>query len=472
MGLLAKTGAALSNAFGTLVVKSLGGLSASTLSPIWGRGGWQTIIREPFSGAWQQNKELTQDTLLAFSPLFACISLIATDIGKLKTVLREQTADGVWREITAAAFSPVLRRPNPYQNPIQFRQWWIMSKLLAGNVYVLKQRDARGMVSALRILDPTRVLPLVTDEGDIYYQLSADILNLQQSIVVPASEIIHDRMNCLFHPLVGVSPLYAAALPAAQGMGIQIDSKNFFQNGGRPGGILTAPGAIADATAARLKEDWQTNFGGANAGKVAVLGDGLKFEPMKFTSVEAQLIEQLKLSAEWVCSAFHVPPFKIGIGTLPAGQKVDQMNLLYYSDCLQGLIEDFEQCLADGLGLPEHRDIYADVDGLFRMDGQTLYTTLGEGIKNTILSPNEARRRANYAPVEGGDSPLAQQQNYSLAALAKRDAKPDPFAASPSPVPTPAPAAPAPVDPAAEATAQTAKFLAAIRAKALTLETA
>jgi phage portal protein BeeE len=31
-------------------------------------------------------------------------------------------------------------------------------------------------------------------------------------VIVPAREIIHDRFNCLFHPLVGISPLYAAAL--------------------------------------------------------------------------------------------------------------------------------------------------------------------------------------------------------------------------------------------------------------------
>ena len=463
MGLLTRATDKLGAAVAGWLAKSLGGLS-----PIAGRGGWQSIIREPFAGAWQQNKELTQDTILAFSPLFACLTLIATDIGKLRWMLREQDANGIWNEIQVSAFAPVLRRPNRYQNALQFRQWWIMSKLLAGNTYILKQRDARGVVSALYILDPTRVQPLVTDEGDVYYALSTDNLNnLPQSVTVPASEIIHDRMNCLFHPLVGVSPLYAAALPAAQGLGIQIDSKNFFQNGGRPAGILTAPGAISNETAQRLAEQWADKFSGANSGKVAVLGDGLEFEPMKFTSVEAQLIEQLKLSAEWVCMALHVPPFKIGAGGLPAGQKVDGMNLLYYTDCLQGLIEDMEQCLADGLDLPATREIYVDIDGLLRMDAQTLYATLGEGVKNTILSPNEARARANQPPVPGGKYPLAQQQNYSLEALAKRDAKADPFASA-SPAPAPAPV-PTPDAAAQDVAAQTAKFLAAIQSKTLTL---
>ncbi|MNU03698.1 Phage portal protein [compost metagenome] len=73
-------------------------------------------------------------------------------------------------------------------------------------------------------------------------------------MVVPAREIIHDTMICLFHPLVGVSPIYACGLAAMQGMAIQDQSAQFFANGSKPSGILTAPKSISDETAQRLKE--------------------------------------------------------------------------------------------------------------------------------------------------------------------------------------------------------------------------
>ena len=70
---------------------------------------------------------------------------------------------------------------------------WIVSKLLYGNTYVLKQRDARGIVTALYILDAQRVTPLVAEDGSVYYKLAADHLSqLTDAITVPASEIIHD----------------------------------------------------------------------------------------------------------------------------------------------------------------------------------------------------------------------------------------------------------------------------------------
>ena len=71
------------------------------------------------------------------------------------------------------------------------------------------------------------------------------------------------------------------------------------------------------------------------------------------------------------------------------------------------------------------------------MDTATQYKTLGEGIKNSILAPNEARLKLGLPPVQGGDSPMAQQQEFSLEALSKRDAG-DPFA-KPEPAPQPEP---------------------------------
>src|SRR5262245_2128461 len=70
-----------------------------------------------------------------------------------------------------------------------------------------------------------------------------------------------------------------------------------------------------------------------------------------------------------------------------------------------------------------------DLDDLIRMDTSTKVKTSSEAIKGGGMSPNEARARyLDLGPVPGGDSPYLQQQNYSLEALAKRDATPDPFA--------------------------------------------
>ena len=397
------------------------------LSSLDGRdGGWFTVY-ETFPGAWQQDVRVDQAAVMAFYAVYSCITLAANDIGKLRIKLMVQRDDGIWEETTSPAFSPVLRKPNRFQNSIQFRENWISSKLSRGNTYALKQRDNRGIVTALYILDPSRVTPLVSDTGDVFYQVGDDNLSgIEASVIIPAREIIHDRMNCLFHPLVGLSPIYACGLAATQGLAAQKNSARFFTNMSRPSGILTAPGNIAKETADRLKANWEANYTGENFGKVAVLGDGLKYERISVTAVESQMLEQLKWTAEVVCSCFHVPPFKIGIGQMPTYQNAEVLNQIYYSDCLQSLIEQFEACMDEGLGLDvpiggRQMGIELDLDCLLRMDAATQMKTLSDGVKGAIMAPNEARRRMDLRPLPGGDTVYMQQQNWSLAQLDRRD---------------------------------------------------
>jgi HK97 family phage portal protein len=396
-------------------------------SPVDNRGGWHPWIGEPYAGSWQNNEVWTVDSVLAYPPVYACVTLIANDISKLSPLLLVEQSNGTRSPIELL---PVLKKPNTYQNHIQFKEWWIISKLIRGNTYALKQRDNRGNVVQLYILEPTRVQVLTTPSGEVFYQLGEDQLNGQDktSVTVPASEIIHDRISPIFHPLVGVSPLFAAGASAAQGLKIITDSAKFFENGATPGGVLTAPGSISNDTAARLKAHWDANYTGANSGKVAVIGDGLKFEPMRMTAVDSQLIDQLRWTAEAVCSAFHVPAYKVGAGPIPSNNNVEALTQDYYSQCLQKLIEDYEICLDEGLELLSGQHTQLDLDGLFRMDTATQIKTLREGVAGAIMSPNEARLKLNLIPLEGGDTVYLQQQNFSLEALSRRDAKADPFA--------------------------------------------
>lgn len=392
--------------------------------------GWWPVIRESFTGAWQRNITIDNQAVLAFHAVFSCMTLIASDIAKLRVKLVAQDSDRIWNEIENPAYSPVLRKPNGYQTRIQFWENWVLSKLSSGNTYVLKQRDGRNVVTALYVLDPTRVKPLVTPDGQVYYELKADnMAGIEtDTVVVPASEIIHDRFNCLFHPLVGISPLYANGLAATQGLRIQNNSANLFGNASRPGGLLIAPARIDPENADRIKAYWDAGFTGDNTGKVAVLGDGMSYTSLSVNPVDAQLIEQLKWTSEVVCSTFHVPPYKIGVGDLPSYNNVQALNVEYYSQCLQVLIEAIEVCLDEGLATGDKLGTEFDTKNLLRMDSVTQMQVLKESAG--ILSPNEQRGELDRPKVEGGDSPMVQQQNYSLSVLAKRDAAEDPFGTS------------------------------------------
>lgn len=438
-----------------------GGAGPPVTYPVYGAGAgssWWNIIREPFAGAWQKNiVPESRQNILAFSAVYACVSMIADDVSKLAIDLIEQDPKtSIWIKVQRnAPHYPVLIKPNGYQNRIQFLSQWITSKLLHGNTYVYMIRDKRGVVTSLHILDPRLVTPLVTQAGDVYYQLNQDYLAQVPTSggdVFAASEIIHDRGVTLFHPLVGVSPIYACGASATQGIRIQNNSSLFFENMSRPSGTLTSPNFINDETADRLKKAMTDGFSGSNIGKLLVAGDGLKYEPMTIPAADAQLIEQLKWTVEDVARCFKVPLYKIASTDNPKFTNYSAINQDYYSQTLQNLIECIELCLDEGLGLPDVGGrVYGsqlDLDGLLRMDPLSRAELHKTAISAGYETLNEARADSNRQPLKaGGDSAYLQQQNYSVEALAKRDALDDPFASSKAPAT--APALPAPATPPA-----------------------
>jgi HK97 family phage portal protein len=415
-------------------------LSRGISTILGGRLWWP--LHDPYPGAWQQNAEVSPTTVLSNPTLYACVTLIAGDIAKLRPMLVEEDDHGIWSETYIPAFSPVLDTPNPYQDRVDFFEWWMLSKLCHGNTYALKARDARGVVQALFILDPYRVIPMVSTDGAVFYNLAPDPLNeVLEPVMVPAREMIHDVMCPLFHPLIGVSPIYAAGFPALQGLNIRTNSDKFFTNGSKPGGVLTAPGQISADVAKRLKDYWDANFSGDNIGKIAVLGDGLKYEPMALTAEQSQLVEQLRMTDEDIAKCFHMPHHKIGVGPDPTHNNVALLNQQYYADCLQKHIVKLQRKLTTGLGLDnvpaKTLAVEFDLDDLELMDAAA---RIDAGVKAITagMSPNEARFRFyDLGPVPGGEQPYLQRQNWPLSLLGSDQ---------PNPGATPPPAPPEPDD--------------------------
>lgn len=407
------------------------------------RGGWRRIM-EPFSGAWQQNVEEKQGTVLCYPTLYACLNRVSQDIGKLPFLLKQEDSDGIWKPVENAAYSPVLRKPNHYQTAQQFREAWTLSLLIHGNTYVLKRRDARGVVTALYVLDPCRVMPMVSDTGDVFYQMNyPDAANLlpqeypAEQLTIPAREIIHDRLNCFHHQLIGVPPVCAAHWPAVKNLRILKSASEFFGNHSQPGGILTAPAGMTQEDADALKSYWQTNYGGENAGKVAVIGADMKFTSFAMKSADSQLVEQMQYSDRQICQPFGIPPYIVGVGEIPAGLKVDDITNTYYSFALQARIEAMEYLLDEGLNISRPLGVELDTDPLLRMDAAKRGEVMGKLVNDGIATPNEGRREFGYKPLEGGDTVYMQQQDFPLDQVRKNkivDAAQNP-ASPPPPAP-------------------------------------
>ncbi len=408
------------------------------LSPLSSRATWYPYVAESFTGAWQQNVTVVLEDVISHPTAWACITLIAADIAKNAVCLVEKDDDGIWTEVDRnSPFWPVLRKPNRYQTRIEFFESWLISKLTRGNTYVFKVYDNRGICVEMHVLDPGRVTPLVAPDGSVYYQLKRDDLSglKFEEDTVPARFIIHDRGPTLYHPLIGVSPIYAAGVAAMQGLKIQFNQTKLFINGAHPGGVIEVPGEITQATADRIKAAAATyNSEGESTGKTMVLGSGMTFKQVGMTAVDTDLIKQLEWTDEKICSAYHMPAYMVGVGEQPPYNNIEAIYRLYYQQCLQIHFEEIELLLDEGLGLSPYGSEF-DLDNLMRMDSASQMEVLAKGVGAGILTPNEGRKAMNRKPVKGGNTPYLQEQNWPIEQLAGRDINPPaPAAMSPEPV--------------------------------------
>ena len=103
-----------------------------------------------------------------------------------------------------------------------------------------------------------------------------------------------------------------------------------------PSGILVTPQKIDDQLAG-LPKRFETNYGGANRGRVAVLGNGLEYK-VTMNAVDARS-SGTKLSGGCLQ---HVARAGVQGGPRadPTYQNVQALNGIYYSGYLQSLITD------------------------------------------------------------------------------------------------------------------------------------
>lgn len=135
---------------------------------------WQRIgstIKEPFAGAWQQNRELTVDDGLSYPVVFACVSRISEDLSKIAIRHERRDQYGIFKRVDSSKFSKLLKNPNLYQDRQKFIAYWESCIQSRGNAYIFKERT-KGEVTSLHVLHPDMVTPLITATGAVYYQIN------------------------------------------------------------------------------------------------------------------------------------------------------------------------------------------------------------------------------------------------------------------------------------------------------------
>lgn len=369
----------------------------------------------------------------------ACVSVITQTVASMPLQLWRRLPNGGHEVINTGPVAAVLRRPNRYQSRADFILNLLRSELFEGNGVAVAERTS-GTIVALHNVPSHYARPMIADDGSVFYHFGSTQNYLLPEPPVeqmwPAEDVLHIRMQTPRHPLMGESPITAAAMAIQTGNAASGHMASFFSNMTRPSGYLTSPKAIKQEIADRLRAEWERAYQAGNSGRVAVLIDGIDWKPMSITSVDSQLLESYRMSVADVARVFRVPPVIIGEMGGATFSNTEALIRHWLATGLGFVLEHVELALDHLFALPPDQYIAFDIESLLRAEFATRIEGLVKGIQGGLFSPNEGRAREGLPAVEFGDEPRVQAQvvPLSFASLTTAAAATTP---PPSPSPTP-----------------------------------
>lgn len=388
-------------------------------------------VHEPHSGAWQQNIWCHGPGDPAnFSAVFACVQIISTDVAKLTPIVYRRLENGTAEPHPNHPAQAVLLNPNDAQTHVDFFQQLMASVLLAGPAYVYLERDQRNVVSSMHLLNPYRTTPMLAADGSRFFEVNygaaavvseEDYWTAGGRAVIPARDVMfHRELSSVTHPLMAISPLTAALTSAMTGSLIQGHQQAFFENMSRTSGVLTAPHKISKETADRLRIDWEQNFKAGSFGRVAVLGEGLAWQPLSLNAVDSQLMDSLKWTVADVARCYRIPDYMLGLATGANTTRSSELLLNYYHQALAARLKALEARIAHAFDFSSDVYVEFDMSELMRPNFPERMAAYKNAQNSGVYSINELRRMEELAPVDGGDEPLVQVQYVPLSVLAAR----------------------------------------------------
>jgi HK97 family phage portal protein len=350
-------------------------------------------------------------------------------------------ANGGRERVPNSALARVLRKPNSYQSISDFMLNLTRGLYSDGNAYALALRNDRYEISELHLMHPRACYARVAEEGEIFYALGGNEIidrRFGSLAAVPARDVLHVRLHTPRDPLRGDSPIMAAALDIAAGNAALQQQVAFFTNQARPSFVLSSDQLLNREQVALLREKWNEQTQGANAGGTPILSGGLKPHLISTSAHDAQLAETMKMSDQNVALAFRVPLQVLGLG----GTTYASTELLMQSWIASGLgfaLNHIEEALGRLFALRGVPDEYVEFStkALLRSSFKEMLEGLARGVQGGIYAPDEARGEIELPAVPGGygAEPRVQQQVVPLSAWEKGQT------ANPAPSPDPAPPA-------------------------------
>lgn len=292
--------------------------------------------------------------------------------------------------------------------PFEYMQLVVIYRLVWGNAYVFKKRDANDNIVDLKPIYPDLVQPKIQDGEKVFLVKhigpDGEPDNTRKPQVFSEYEVMHI-------PSLGYDGLSGLSLAKlmSQTMGIVLAADKlaarFYSRGTQLGGILKVKAPLRSQTQAEgIKQRWMSkNAGVANAGDVAILDAETDFQDVTIPPDQLQFLESRRWGTIEVARWFGVPPHLVGDveKSTSWGSGIETQNIGLDTFTLQGHFKPIAQ--RHTREVVQIRGQYAKfcTDELRQGTLLERYQALSVAVGGPWMSRTEARNSEGRKPIEG-----------------------------------------------------------------------
>jgi HK97 family phage portal protein len=302
----------------------------------------------------------------------------------------------VYRDDAEVTPTPlVIRQPDIKVTREVWMEQTINSLALAGNAYWLIGRNGRGETINLEVLNPFEMMIQTDDYGTALYYVYRGITRYE------LRDIQQLAMMRVPGNVYGLGPIQAAQKELLNARDTRDYASVWFTDSGIPNGVLKSDQMLSPDQASAAKDAWNLTAGAKNG--VAVLGNGLTYQPMYLNPRDAMFLEAQAFNVQQIARLFGVPANMLlasvdGNSMTYSNMEQEQMGFVRYT--LSQYIVEIESALSHLM--TRGTMVKINVDSLLRSDTLTRYQAHQIAIASGWMTIDEVRAIEDM-PTLGGD---------------------------------------------------------------------
>lgn len=242
--------------------------------------------------------------------LYAIVDRIITSYSQVEWHLYRKAKSGLPEdrtEVTSHAALDLWAQPNPFMTGPAFRETGQQHEELVGEQYWVAAKDERFDIPLeLWPVRPDRMEPVPDPKRFLagYDYLSPG----GERVPLGLNEVFFQRRPNPLDPYRGWGAVQTILTDLDASRLSREWNRNLFLNGAEPGGIIQVDRNLDDDEFDEKRERWaEQHRGVANAGRVAILENGMTWVDRKYTARDMQYAELSQISDEKVRAAFGFP---------------------------------------------------------------------------------------------------------------------------------------------------------------------